>query len=599
MMRLNRRNNSSAVSARSLAYASSPLLASKTPPWRSRVLVVLVALGFALLLGRAVYVQIVASDFYLAQGERRFVHTFDVPASRGRIVDRNGLILATSVATSTVYANRQHFKPTPAQKKELLRLLGMTNAEFDERMAQDLGETLLKRQVPDGQWRQARALGIKGLRATPGYTRSYPEGEAAAHVVGFTDSLEQGREGVELKFEKDLQGRNGQRGIVRDGVGRVVDDYVDAIAPTPGREVQLSIDTKVQFFAYQRVRDAVAEHKAKAGSVVVIDVVTGEVLALANYPSFHPAMRSKLKQDDFGDAARNRALTDVFEPGSVMKPFVAAWALESGRVKPDTVLSTASFSVGGRPIHDTHPREQMTVTEIVQRSSNIGAAKLAMQMEPRELWEMYTSVGFGQRPQIEAPGAISGRLRPYKSWKPVDQSRLAYGYGLSASLLQMARAYTVFARDGELVPVTMLRQEQPVAGVRVISPEVAREMRKMLQLATESGGTATRAQAMGYSVGGKTGTAHAYDGGEYASNKHRAWFVGLAPMSNPRVVVAVMIDQPSQGGHFGGDVAAPVFSQVVQQTLRLLNVPPDIEVRRQIMAQTVAQAPAAAPAGAR
>jgi cell division protein FtsI (penicillin-binding protein 3) len=461
-------------------------------------------------------------------------------------------------------------------------------------MAQDLTEILLKRQVPDAQWRQARALGIKGLRAPPGYTRSYPEGEAAAHVVGFTDSSERGREGVELAFQKDLEGRDGQRGIVRDGVGRVVDDYVDAIDPTPGREVQLSLDTKVQFFAYQRVRDAVAEHGAKAGSVVVIDVITGEVLALANYPSFHPSMRSKVKQDQFGEAARNRALTDVFEPGSVMKPFVAAWALETGRVKPHTVLSTASFSVGGRPIHDTHPREQMTVTEIVQRSSNIGAAKLAMQMEPRELWEMYTNVGFGQRPQIEFPGARSGVLRPYRNWKPVDQSRLAFGYGLSASLLQMARAYTVFARDGELVPITMLRQDQPAAGVRVLSPEVAREMRKMLQLATESGGgTATRAQAVGYSVAGKTGTAHAYDGGEYASNKHRAWFVGLAPVSNPRIVVAVMVDQPSQGGHFGGEVAAPVFSQVVQQTLRLLNVPPDIEVRRQIVAQTVAQAPAA------
>jgi cell division protein FtsI (penicillin-binding protein 3) len=586
------------VSARSLAYASSPLLASKTPPWRSRVLVVMVALGFLGLLGRAAYVQIVATDFYLAQGERRFVHTYDVPASRGPIVDRNGLILATSVATSTVYANREHFKATPSQRKELLRLLGMTNAEFNDRLAQELTDVLLKRQVPDAHWRQARALGIKGLRATPGYTRSYPEGEAAAHVVGFTDQSEHGREGVELAFEKELEGRDGQRGIVRDGVGRVVDDYVDAVAPTPGREVQLSLDTKVQFFAYQRVRDAVNEHKAKAGSVVVIDVISGEILALANYPSFHPSMRSRLSQEEFGEAARNRALTDVFEPGSVMKPFVAAWALETGRVKPGTVLSTASFSVGGRPIHDTHQREQMTVTEIVQRSSNIGAAKLAMQFEPRELWELYSNVGFGQRPQIEFPGARSGVLRPYRTWKPVDQSRLAFGYGLSASLLQMARAYTVFARDGELVPITMLKQDQPAPGVRVLSPEVAREMRRMLRLATETGGTALRAQAMGYSVGGKTGTAHAYDGGEYANNKHRAWFVGMAPMTNPRIVVAVMVDQPSQGGHFGGEVAAPVFSQVVQQTLRLLNVPPDLEVPRQIMAQTLAQA-VAAPAGAR
>jgi cell division protein FtsI (penicillin-binding protein 3) len=587
-----KRRTPTAVSARSLAYASSPLLASKTPPWRSRFLVVLVALGFTVLLGRAVYVQIIATDFYLAQGERRIVHTYDVPASRGRIIDRNGLILATSVASNTVYLNLKQYSATPEQRRELQRLLGLSVNEFNERIDTKLTEVVLKRQLGDGDWRQIRTLGIKGLRAEPGYTRSYPEGEAAAHVVGFTDLRERGQEGVELAFEKDLEGRDGQRGIVRDGVGRVIDDYVEAIDPEHGREIQLSIDTKVQFFAYQRVRDAVVEHRAKAGSAVVIDVATGELLALANYPSYHPAQRGNLSKEQFSEAARNRALTDVFEPGSVIKPFVAAWALESGRVQPSTVVNTASFSVGGRPIHDTHPRGSMTVAEIIQRSSNIGAAKLAMQMQPRELWELYSNVGFGQRPQIEFPGAISGRLRPYKNWKPVDQSRLAFGYGLSASLLQMARAYTVFARDGEIVPVTMLRQEQPVAGVRVLSPQVAREVRKMLQMATETGGTATRAQALGYSVGGKTGTAHAQEGADYAGNKHRAWFVGMAPMSNPRVVVAVMIDQPSIGGHFGGDVAAPVFSSVVQQTLRLLNVPPDLEFRRQIVAQALAQAPA-------
>jgi cell division protein FtsI (penicillin-binding protein 3) len=588
------RANANGVSARSLAYASSPLLASKTPPWRSRFLVVMVALGFLGLLGRAVYVQVVASDFYLAQGERRFVHTYDVPASRGRIVDRNGLILATSVSSVSVYLNQKQFSATPAQRRDLVRLLGMTPREFDERLASKSIELVLKRQLDDQVWRAVRGLGLKGLRAEPGYTRSYPEGEAAAHVVGFTDVSERGQEGVELAFEKDLEGRDGQRGIVRDGVGRVVDDYVEAVDPMHGREVQLSIDSKVQFFAYQCVRDAVAEHKAKAGSVVVIDVLTGEVLALANFPSYHPALRRKLSAEQLSEAARNRALTDVFEPGSVMKPFVAARALESGRVKPNTVIATGSFSVGGKPIHDTHPRESMTVAEIIQRSSNIGAAKLAMQMEPSELWEMYSNVGFGQRPQIEFPGAISGRLRPYKNWKPVDQSRLAFGYGLSASLLQMAHAYTVFARDGELVPITMLRQDQPVAGVRVLSPQVARDVRKMLQMATETGGTATRAQAMGYSVGGKTGTAHAQEGAEYAGNRHRAWFVGMAPMNNPRVIVAVMIDQPTLGGHFGGDVAAPVFSTVVQQTLRLLNVTPDLDVRRQItaLAQASTQPPA-------
>lgn len=591
-MKAGKRRVASAVSARSLAYASSPLLASKTPPWRSRFLVVLVALGFLGLLARAVYVQIVASDFYLEQGERRYVHTYDVPASRGRIIDRNGLILATSVATNTVFLNLKQYSATPPQRRELLRLLGMTRAEFAERLDSRLTEVVLKRQVPDNAWRQVRALKLKGLRAEPGYTRSYPEGEAAAQLVGFTDIRERGQEGLELAFEKDLEGRDGQRGIVRDGAGRAIDDYIEAVDPEHGREIQLSIDTRVQFIAYQRVRDAVLEHRAKAGSAVVIDVVTGEVLALANYPSYNPGQRGNLSRERLSEAARNRALTDVFEPGSVMKPFVAAWALETGRVRPDTVIATASFSVGGRPIHDTHPRPAMTVTEIIQRSSNIGAAKLAMQMQPRELWELYRNVGFGQRPQIEFPGAVSGRLRPYQRWKPVDQSRLAFGYGLSASLLQMARAYTVFARDGEIVPVTMLRQDDAAAGVRVLSPQVAREVRKMLQGVTETGGTATRAQTLGYSVGGKTGTAYAQDGADYATSKHRAWFVGMAPMTQPRVVVAVMIDQPSVGGHYGGEVAAPVFSQVVQQTLRLLEVPPDLEVRRQIVAQ--APVPAAA-----
>ncbi|MCC7456377.1 MAG: penicillin-binding protein 2 [Nitrospira sp.] len=586
------------TSARSLAYASSPLLASKTPPWRSRFVVVLVALGFLVLLGRAAYVQVVASDFYLAQGERRFVHTYDVPASRGRIVDRNGLILATSVASVTVFVNLKQYSATAAQRRELLRLLDMAPREFERRLdTPGAVELVLKRQLDDRVWRQIRELGIKGLRAEPGFTRSYPEGEAAAHVVGFTDVSERGQEGVELAFEKDLEGRDGQRGIVRDGVGRVVDDYVEAVDPMHGREIQLSIDTKVQFFAYQRVRDAVLAHKAKAGSAVVLDVTTGEVLALANYPSFHPGQRRKLSAEQLGEAVRNRALTDVFEPGSVMKPFVAALALETGRVKPTTVIQTASFSVGGKPIHDTHTHASMTVAEIIQRSSNIGAAKLAMQMQPSELWELYTSVGFGQRPHIEFPGAVSGKLRPYKSWKPVDQSRLAFGYGLSASLLQMARAYTVFARDGEVIPITMLRQSHPVAGVRVISPEVAREVRKMLESVTETGGTATRAEVVGYSVGGKTGTAHAQQGGDYVGNRHRAWFVGMAPMSRPRVIVAVMIDQPTVGGHYGGDVAAPVFSSVVQQTLRLMNVPPDLDVRRQITA--LAQAPTEAVEGRR
>jgi cell division protein FtsI (penicillin-binding protein 3) len=587
MIRLVKRRNS--ASARSLAYASSPLLASKTPPWRSRLLVGLVAMGFLVLLGRSVYIQLIGTDFYRKQGEKRYLHNLDVPASRGRIVDRNGLILATSVSAVSLWAIPKEFEATPAQRRQLMRLLGLTGRELDERLASGSASfAWIRRQIDDELWQQVKALGIKGLYDARAYKRKYPEGESAAHVVGFTNVEDRGQEGVELAFEKDLEGRDGQRGVVKDRFGRVVEDHGDGVDPADGRDIQLSIDTKVQFFAYQRIRDTVAEHKARAGSVVVLDVQTGEVLALANFPSFNPALRQTLGREQFSERARNRALTDVFEPGSVMKPFIAAWAMETRRVKPGTMVSTAAFSVGGQPIHDTHPRDSMTVAEVIQKSSNIGAARLAMQMDPRELWELYSSVGFGQKPQIDFPGAVTGRLRPYKSWKPVDQSRLAYGYGMSASLLQMARAYTVFARDGDVIPVSMLRQEQPVAGVRVLSAETARSTRQMLQLATGQGGTAPKAQTIGYSVGGKTGTAHKLDGKEYAKDKYRAWFVGLAPVSNPRIVVAVMVDEPNNGVYYGGDVAAPVFSQVVQQTLRLLGVSPDLEVRPQIVAKSLA-----------
>jgi cell division protein FtsI (penicillin-binding protein 3) len=575
----------SGVSAKTLSYASSPLLASKTPPWRSRLIVATVGLGFALLIGRAVYIQIIGTDFYIEQGEKRYAQTLDVPASRGRILDRNGLILATSVAAPSVWAIPRDFDATPAQRNKLARVLKMSARELNDRL--DSGSanfTWIKRQIDEPDWEQVKALKLKGIYETPEYKRKYPEGEAAAHVVGFTSIEERGQEGIELAFQHDLMGRGGSRGVVKDRLGRVVEDLGDSIEPNDGRDVVLAIDSKVQFYAYQRIRDAVAEHKAKAGSVVVLDVQTGEVLALANYPSFNPAQRSSLS----GAQVRNRALTDVAEPGSTVKPFIAALAMETGRVKPDTPIATAAFSVGGYPISDTHPREVMTVTEVIQKSSNIGAARLAMQLQPREMWELFTSVGLGQKPQIGFPGAVSGRLRPYKNWRPVDQSRMAFGYGLSTSLLQLAHAYTVFARDGELIPITMMRRQQPVSGQRVLSAAVARDVRKMLQLAAGPNGTAPGAQAIGYSVGGKTGTARKQEGKDYASDdRFRAWFVGLAPVAHPRVIVAVMVDEPRSGGFYGGDVAAPVFSQVVQQTLRMLGVPPDIELKPQIVADAV------------
>jgi len=336
------------------------------------------------------------------------------------------------------------------------------------------------------------------------------------------------------------------------------------------------------------VRDAVAEHGAKAGSVVVLDVQTGEVLALANYPSFNPADRQNLS----GGQLRNRALTDIFEPGSTMKPLIVSLALDTGRVTPETPIDTGNghLTITGSTISDARGYGVLSVAGVIQKSSNVGITKIALQMQPREMWERFTAVGLGQKPQIDFPGAITGRLRPYKTWRPIEQATMAYGYGLSASLFQLARAYTVFARDGEVIPVSMLRQDQPVAGVRVMKPETARAVREMLHSVTLPGGTATKAQAVGYSVGGKTGTARKQQGKGY-TDKYRAWFVGLAPISNPRIVVAVMVDEPGKGVYHGGDIAAPVFSEVVQNTLRMMGVPPDIEVKPQIVSKPVASEP--------
>jgi cell division protein FtsI (penicillin-binding protein 3) len=575
---------------RSVNYATSPLLASKTPPWRSKLLVALVGLGFAALVGRAVYIQIVGAEFFLKQGEARYARTLDMPASRGRVLDRNGQLLATSVPAPSVWAIPKDFDADRKQRAQLARLLGLNGAQLNDKLDDNQNFAWLRRQVDESVWREIKALNLKGVYEQREYKRSYPEGEAAAHVVGFTNVEDKGQEGIELAFQKDLQGRNGSRGVVKDRFGRVVEDIGERVEPANGRDIQLSIDTKVQFFAYQRIRDAVLEHKARAGSVVVLDAQTGELLALANYPSYNPGERSHLS----GEQLRNRALTDTFEPGSTMKPLIAGLALESGRVTPDTVIQTAPgrIQITGSTITDAHPHGLLSVNEVIQKSSNVGIVKIAMQMQPREMWELFAQVGLGQKPQLEFPGVVSGRLRPYKTWRPIEQATMAYGYGLSASLFQLARAYTVFAHDGELIPATILKREQgPVAGVRVFSPETAQKVRHMLQMAAGPGGTGPKAQTMGYSVGGKSGTAHKQEGRGYASNKFRSWFVGLSPISQPRIIVAVMVDEPNNGQHFGGDVAAPVFSQVVQQTLRTLSVPPDIDVRSQIVEHDIPAEP--------
>jgi len=574
---------------RRVMYSPSPLLASKTPPWRSKFLVALVGLSFCVLLARAVYVQVIGSDFYQRQGEIRYARTLDLPASRGRIVDRNGLLLASSVPAPSLWVIPKDFEADKAQRRELARLLGLSAAELQDRLEQSPNFAWLRRQADDKLVGDVLALKLKGVHQVREYKRDYPNGEASAHVVGFTNLEERGQEGIELAFQQELSGRDGTRRVIKDRLGKVVEDIGDSVAPVDGRDVELSIDSKVQFYAYQRVRDAVAEHKAKAGSVVVLDVKTGEVLALANYPSYAPADRKKLG----GAPLRNRALTDTFEPGSTVKPFIAAIALETGRVNPNTVIQTAPgrMVVTGLPITDAHPHGALTVNEVIQKSSNVGIVKMAMQMQPREMWDMYTQVGFGQKPQIRFPGAVTGRLRPYKTWRPIEQATMSYGYGLSTSLFQLARAYTIFANDGELLPSSLVKVGEPVNGLRVISAKTARDIRHMLSMATGTGGTAPKAQVMGYSVGGKTGTAHKQEAGSYATKKYRSWFVGMAPIHNPRIVVAVMVDEPNNGKFYGGEVAAPVFSEVVQQTLRMMGLPPDLDVKPQIMAHGVTAVP--------
>jgi len=570
------------MSRRSVRYTTSPLLASKTPVWRSKFIVAGIALGFVVLAGRAAYVQVFGNAFFQRQGEVRYARNLELPANRGRILDRNGLLLASSVVAPSIWAIPEDIErndpDTRAKLKQVAKLLEMPQKEFDKKLEdEDKSFVWVKRQVDEPIAKQIAALNIKGIYQRREYKREYPEGESAAHVVGFTNVEDSGQEGIELFFDKQLSGKAGTRRVIKDRLGRVVEGVGETVPPSDGKDIQLSIDSKVQFFAYQKLRDAVTANKAKAGSVVVLDAVTGEVLALANYPSYVPDKRQNLT----GEQLRNRALTDSFEPGSTMKPITVAAALEAGRITPQTVVDTSPgrMSMGGFTISDTHNYGALTVEGVIQKSSNIGALKISQRMSPQEMWNTYTALGYGHKPQLQFPGAVTGRLRPWKSWKPVEQATMAYGYGLSASLLQMAHSYTALAHDGEVLPLTIIKNNEPAVGVKVFSAQTAASVRKMLQMAAGPGGTGPLAQTIGYSVGGKSGTAHKQVGKGYASNKYRAWFTGMAPIGKPRIIVAVMVDEPSAGKYFGGLVAAPIFSEVVQQTLRMMNVPPDLAVK--------------------
>jgi cell division protein FtsI (penicillin-binding protein 3) len=543
-------------------------------------------LGFAGLAARAAYIQVIGNDFYQTQGQVRFGRTLDLPANRGRILDRNGLILASSVQAQSIWAIPEDVNKSDPKLPELARLLEMPLGDLRKRLtSEDKTFVWVNRQVDEPVAKDIAALKIAGIHQSRVYKRQYPEGEAAAHLVGFTNVEDKGQEGVELAFNRQLSGKAGSRRVIKDRLGRVVEDVRDVVPPVDGQDLQLSIDSKIQYFAYQKLVDTVRAQKAKAGSVVVLDARTGEVLALANYPSFNPNRRLNLT----GEQLRNRALTDSFEPGSTMKPFVAALAMDRGLVKPTTTIQTdpGRLTIGGSTINDTKSYGALTLSEVIQKSSNVGTVKVAMQMNPRDMWESYAQAGFGQKPQLPFPGAVSGRLRPYKTWRPIEQATMSYGYGLSASLFQLAQAYTVFANEGELLPVSLLKSNTPAVGVRVFSSASAASVRDMLHMAAGPGGTAPQAQTSGYSVGGKTGTARKQEGKYYVAKKYRTFFVGLAPIEDPRIVVAVMVDEPNNGSYYAGVVAGPVFSETVQQTLRIMGVQPDLNVKPQIVAAAV------------
>ncbi|HEV8106877.1 MAG TPA: penicillin-binding protein 2 [Burkholderiales bacterium] len=543
------------------------------PVWRARLVLATLAAGFALLGGRALYLQALETEFLQGKGDARYSRLIEVPATRGKIVDRRGDALAVSTPVKSIWAIPGDVELSAAQRRKLAALLGLEARELQKKLDESARDFVyLKRQVSPDTADAVAALGLKGVYQHREFRRYYPGGEVTAHLIGFTGVDDAGQEGVELAFQSHLAGTPGTRRVLKDRLGRIVEDVESIRSAQDGRDLVLSIDGKLQSLAFGALQGAVEQHRAKAGALIAVDVRSGEVLALVNLPSFNPNNRARLT----GAQLRNRVITDLFEPGSTLKPFTIAAALESGAVTPATVVATApgTLTLANHTIRDVHPASALSVAQILQKSSNVGAAKLALALPPETLWQLYQRVGFGQPPQLEFPGAAGGKLRPYRSWRPIEQATMAYGHGISVSLAQLAHAYTVFARDGELVPLTLVKRGVQAGGERVISPDTARAVRSMLELAVQPGGTGPRARIMGWRVAGKTGTAHKLDHGGYAADKYLSSFVGLAPASAPRLVVAVMIDEP-MGQYYGGAVAAPVFAQVMQGALRLLEVPHD------------------------
>ena len=548
---------------------------AELPRLRALLLFGGVGMLFVVLLGRSLYLQWMENDFLQGQGAARFSREIEVPAHRGRIIDRNGSALAISTPVKSLWVFRDKVEATPDQLRKLARVLETTPQFLATRIHGDGEFSFVARQLAPETAERALALGIAGLNEQNEYRRYYPGGDVTAQIIGFTGDRDAGQEGIELAQQTWLGGAPGSRRVIINRRGDIVEDVAAIRAPQAGRDLALAIDSRLQYLAFRELQAAVERNKAKAGGLVVVDAKSGEILALANWPTYNPNRRDKVAREKM----RNRALTDTFEPGSTMKPFTIAAALEAGKVRPDSIIHTEAgeLTVGKNTIHDAHRAGPLTVEQVIQKSSNVGAAKIALSLPAESLWRVFSDAGFGSVPKTGFPGEVAGRLRPPKTWKPIEQATMSYGHGLSVNLVQLARAYTVFADDGELKQVALLKTDSAVAGRPIVSARTARAVRHMLELATQPGGTAPQAQVAGYRVAGKTGTARKIEGGEY-TRKYVASFVGMAPASNPRLIVAVMIDEPSGGDYYGGSVAGPVFSSVMGAALRMLGVPTDAPV---------------------
>lgn len=564
-------------------FFDNPMLRGQLPTWRARLVLVMLLAAFVVLAGRALYLQGLSTEFLQQQGERRYERTLTLSATRGKILDRNGVVLASSVPARAIWSIPEDAKPaTPEQLAQLAKLLDLSVADLRSRLADvDRNFVYLKRQVPMDIADQIKKLDIPGIHQQAETRRYYPDGEVTAHLVGFTNVEDAGQEGIELAFDKLLSGTPGSRRVIKDRLGRVIEDVQAVTLPVNGRDLNLSIDTRLQYLVYRELSEAVQKHQASAASAIIMDVRTGEILALASLPTFDPNNRETFH----GPNLRNRAITDTFEPGSIMKPFTAALALDLGRISTKTQFETGNgaFRYQGSTIHDVSRNGTLNVAGVLRRSSNIGMTMISEKLQSREMWERFTELGFGRAPQLGFPGAAPGRLRPWDRWRLIEKATMAYGYGLSVSLLQVARAYTVFARNGDMVTPTLIKRDSDPTSVKVYSPEVAQLVRSMLEAAAGPEGTKA-AQVKGYRVAGKSGTARKIVDGKYSTKRYRSSYVGFAPVSDPRIVVAVSIDEPKVGGYYGGAVAAPVFSSIVGGSLRMMGVQPDAPFESTIVA---------------